>query len=285
MLSPAKVSFPLNSYKLSHSRFYLLKPNKHTESSNSMLIFVGMGLWDEKDITYKGLEIARRSDEVYIEFYTSKLMGTNLDKIEKFIGRKIKMLERSDLEEKSRWIVERAKDRTVTILTPGDPMIATTHSSLRLEAEKRGIKTKIVNAGSIINAVCSLTGLHNYKFGKSATVSWMKSRVPLNVIMQNLSINAHTLLFLDLHPKPMTIRDAVNILLDTGDVGELFAVGIARAGSENPVVRCDKLERLKSYKFGDPLHVIVVLAKLHFMEYECLRVFAHAPEELEEIVE
>jgi diphthine synthase len=252
-----------------------------------MLIFIGMGLWDEKDITCKGLEIAREADEIYIEFYTSKLMGTSLDRIEEFIGRKIKVLERSDLEENSRWIIERAKDKTVVILTPGDPMIATTHSALRLEAEKRGIKTKIVNAGSIINAVCGLTGLHNYKFGKSATVSWMKSKTPLDVIMQNQSINAHTLLFLDLHPKPMTIRDAVDILMAVNsDVGELFAVGIARAGSDSPVVKCDRLKKLKYYDFGNPLHVMVVLAKkLHFMEYECLREFAQAPDELEELVE
>ncbi len=250
-----------------------------------MLVFIGMGLWDEKDITCKGLEIAREADEVYIEFYTSKLMGTNLDKIKRFIGREIKVLERSDLEENSRWLIEKAKDKTVAILTPGDPMIATTHSALRLEAEKKGIKTKIINAGSIINAVCSLTGLHNYKFGKSATISWMKSKTPLDVIMQNLSINAHTLLFLDLHPKPMTIRDAVDILMETGDVGELFAVGIARAGSDDPVVKCDRMKKLKDYDFGDPLHVMVVLAKLHFMEFECLKEFAKAPDELEEIVE
>jgi diphthine synthase len=252
-----------------------------------MLIFIGMGLWDEKDITCKGLEIAREADEIYIEFYTSKLMGTSLDRIEEFIGRKIKVLERSDLEENSRWIIEKAKDKTIAILTPGDPMIATTHSALKLEAEKMGIKTKIVNAGSIINAVCGLTGLHNYKFGKSATVSWMKSRTPLDVIMQNQSINAHTLLFLDLHPKPMTIRDAVDILMAVDDnVGEFFAVGIARAGSDSPVVKCDRLKKLKDYDFGNPLHVMVVLAKkLHFMEYECLREFAQAPDELEELVE
>jgi len=115
----------------------------------------------------------------------------------------------------------------------------------------------------------------------------MKSRTPLDVIMQNQSINAHTLLFLDLHPKPMTIRDAVDILMAIdSDVGELFAVGIARAGSDSPVVKCDRLKKLKDYDFGNPLHVMVVLAKkLHFMEYECLREFAQAPEELEELVE
>jgi diphthine synthase len=256
------------------------------EVAGAMLIFVGMGLWDEKDMSCKGLEIARKADEVYIEFYTSKLMGTSLERVENFVGRKIVELSRSDLEENCGWIIERAKERNVVILVPGDPMIATTHSALRYEAERRGVKTRIVNAGSIVNAVCGLTGLHNYKFGKSATVSWMKSRTPIDVINQNLSINAHTLLFLDLHPKPMTVKDAVEILMDVeSSVGDLFAVGIARAGSENPVVKCDRMKSLRDYDFGEPLHVMVVLAKLHFMEFECLRLFAQAPNELEEIVE
>lgn len=255
-----------------------------------MLILVGMGLWDEKDISCKGLELARKADEVYVEFYTSKLVGTNMQRIKEFIGREIKELSRSDLEENCEWIIERAKDRDVVILTPGDPMIATTHSALRLEAERRGVKVRIIHSASIINAICGLTGLHNYRFGKSATVSYpyagRVSTTPVKVIRQNLNIDAHTILFLDLHPKPMTINEAIEILEKAdSSILDLFAVGIARAGSDEPLVKCDRLKKLKKIDFGDPLHILVVLAKtLHFMEFECLRQFASAPEELEEFV-
>ncbi len=255
-----------------------------------MLILIGMGLWDETDISCKGLEFARRADEVYIEFYTSKLMGTNLDRIRNFVGREIRELSRSDLEENCGWIIEKARDRDVAILVPGDPMIATTHSALRLEAEKSGVEVRIIHSASIVNAICGLTGLHNYRFGKSATVSYpyagKVSKTPINVIKQNLSIDAHTVLFLDLHPKPMTIGEAIEILEKAEDsILNLFAVGIARAGSENPFVKCDRLKKLRYVDFGEPLHILVVLARtLHFMEFECLRRFASAPEELEELV-
>ncbi len=255
-----------------------------------MLILIGMGLWDERDISCKGLEFARRADEVYVEFYTSKLMGTNLDKIRDFIGREIGELSRSDLEENCKWIIEKARDRDVAILVPGDPMIATTHSALRLEAEKSGVEVKIIHSASIINAICGLTGLHNYRFGKSATVSYpyagKVSKTPINVIKQNLSIDAHTVLFLDLHPKPMTIGEAIDILEKAeASILDLFAVGIARAGSEKPFVKCDRLKKLRYVDFGEPLHILVVLARtLHFMEFECLRQFASAPKELEELV-
>jgi diphthine synthase len=50
-------------------------------------------------------------------------------------------------------------------------------------------------------------------------------------------------------------------------------------------VRCDTLERLRKIDFGDPMHVLVVLSRLHFTEFEYLRVFASAPDDLENFVE
>ncbi len=250
-----------------------------------MLTFVGLGLWNAKDISVRGLETVRNADIAYIEFYTSKLSST-LEDLEKFFGRKLVLLQRKDLEEESWKIIEEAKDKDVVILVPGDPMVATTHAAIKLEAEKAGVRTRVIHGASIINAVCGLTGLHNYRFGKSATVSWHPSRTPVDVIAANRSIDAHTLLFLDLHPEPMRISDALEILFGIDEnLAELYAVGIARAGSDEPVVKCDRADKLAEYDFGEPLHTLVFLAKtLHFMEYECLRCFANAPKELEEIV-
>ena len=250
-----------------------------------MLTFVGLGLWDAKDISVKGFEAVREADEVYVEFYTSKLVSS-IGEMQEFFGRKIIELERSDLEENSHRLIERAKSRNVVLLVPGDPMVATTHSALRLEAERSGVKTRIIHGASIISAVCGLTGLHNYRFGKSATVSWRKSETLVEVVNANRSIDAHTLLFLDLHPEPMTINHAVEQLVSMDDsMKEVYAVGIARAGSDDAVIKCDKLEALKNIDFGKPLHVLVVLGRtLHFMEFECLREFADAPPELERLV-
>jgi diphthine synthase len=250
-----------------------------------MLIFVGLGLWDVEDISLKGLKTVKDADEVYAEFYTSKI-STSVEDMERFFGREIRVLERSDLEERSSILVDRAREGDVVILVPGDPMVATTHSAIRLEAEKRGVKTRIIHGASITSAVCGLTGLHNYRFGKSATVSWHTSKTPVDVINANREIDAHTLLFLDLHPEPMKIKDAVEKLSEVdAKVTELFGVGIARAGSNEAVVKCDRLSELRKYNFGEPLHILVVLAKtLHFMECECLMEFASAPSEIGEMV-
>ncbi len=250
-----------------------------------MITFVGMGLWDVRDIPVKGLDAVKAADEVYVEFYTSRISST-IEEIKKFLGVEVGVLERSDLEENSHRLIERARNRDVVVLVPGDPMVATTHSALRLEAERAGVRTRIIHGASIISAVCGITGLHSYRFGKSATVSWHPSRVPIDVIEENRKIDAHTLLLLDLNPEPMLIGDAVDRLRKIEPkVGEYFAVGIARAGSDREAVKCDRLENLKTHDFGEPLHTIVVLARtLHFMEYECLLEFASAPKELKEVV-
>lgn len=257
-----------------------------------MLTFIGLGLYDEKDISVKGYEKVKEADEVYIEFYTSRLVGTTKERIEEFFGREIVELKREDLEDRSGELVERARDKDVVLLIPGDVAVATTHSSIMLEAKQKGIDVRLIHGASIVSAVCSLTGLHNYRFGKSATVAYpygeTVSRTPIRVILDNWSINAHTLLYLDLHPEPMTIARAVEILKKADDdvLENAYAVGIARAGSERPVIRCDRLYKLPEHDFGEPLHIMVVLAKkLHITEYEYLSAFANAPDELSSLVE
>ncbi len=254
-----------------------------------MIIFVGLGLWDEKDITVKGLEAVRNAEKVYVEFYTSKL-NVDVGALEKFYGREIEVLGREDLEEKSVELLREAKERDIVVLIAGDPFVATTHSSILLEAKKMGIKFKIIHNASIISAIAGITGLHAYKFGKTTTVSYpyknIISRKPLDTIKQNLSINAHTLLLLDLNPKPMTIKQAVEILgkIDDGTLNH-FAIGVARVGGDNHI-KCDYFYNLKFHDFGDPLHSIVFLSKtLHITEFEFLKEFADPPKELEEIVE
>ncbi|RLI73974.1 diphthine synthase [Archaeoglobales archaeon] len=254
-----------------------------------MLTFVGLGLWDEKDVSIKGYEVVKKADEVYVEFYTSKLIGTNINKLSEFFNKEIEILDRKDLEEESWRIIEKALKRNVVILTPGDPMIATTHSALKLEAERKGIKTSIIHGSSIVSAVCGLTGLHNYRFGRSATISYSYkgkvSKTPIDVIKKNWDMDAHTLLYLDLHPKPMSINEALDILLELEKMEDKYAVGIARAGSEEPFIKCDRIGKLLNVDFGEPLHVLVILAKtLHFMEFECLKEFANAPDGLKELV-
>src|SRR5438128_9858022 len=135
------------------------------------LAFIGLGLNDEKGITLEGLEEARRADSVFGEFYTNIMPNLDLKRLEKVIGKKVEVLDRSQLEDEGgRRLLKAASEERVACRGPGDPWIATTHISWRLSLAKMGIASRVVHAPSIVSAVCGATGLQSYKFGKSITI-------------------------------------------------------------------------------------------------------------------
>ena len=252
-----------------------------------MLILIGLGLWDERDLTIRGFETARKADKVYMETYTSKWSG-NVKNLEKILEKKIIQFKRRDLEEKSNELIEEARKSDVAILVPGDPLIATTHSSLIIEARKRKVKTKIIHNSSIYSAIGE-TGLHVYKFGASATIPFpekTKEMLPVSVyelLEENKKRNLHTLLFLDViaeKKKFMSPKEGMEIMLKTEEVvnHKIFTLNtpviiFGRAGSENPLIVYGKVKDLINRKLGDPPFVIIVPSKLHFTEKEYLESF------------
>ena len=260
-----------------------------------MLTFIGIGLYDEKDISVKGLEAIRRADRVYAEFYTSALMGTTIREMEALYGRKITVLDREDVEQRPEWL-QYALTENVIFLTGGDAMVSTTHVDLRMRAHELGIKTTIIHGSSILSAVPGLTGLQNYRFGKSTTIPHpythkdrtIISHTPYDTIRSNLDGGMHTLVFLDIDPEKgyMTINRGCELLMQVDsqqgkpDLEHRLTVGVARAGSPSPVVVALPMAELADYDFGSPLHILVVPADLHFMEAEALVKLAGAPEEI-----
>jgi len=254
-----------------------------------MLTFVGLGLYDEEDVTLKGVRAIRDSDMVFAEFYTSKMMGTTIERMESLYQKNVTVLSRNEIEIDPAWL-HHAIEEDVVLLTGGDPMVSTTHVDLRLRASDLGIETAIVHGSSIASAVAGLTGLQNYRFGKSATIPFpyhgrsktVISEPPYNVILQNRDNDLHTLLFLDIDPKQgfMTIPHAAELLMrvdESNALEDALGVGIARAGSLDAVVKCDRLLSLAAFDFGAPMHVLIVPATLHQMEAEALVRFAGAP--------
>ncbi len=261
-----------------------------------MLFFVGLGLYDEKDISLKGLEAVRAADTIYAEFYTSRLMGTTLERLQGLYGKEVRLLSRQDVEVDPSWL-EEARERDVAFLVGGDPMVSTTHLDLRLRALESGIQTKVIHSSSIVTAVSGLTGLQNYRFGRSSTIPFpyqargkrIIPETPYLVLKENMDRNLHTMLFLDIqNERYMTVNEGAGLLLEMGGaagdsalLGHL-GIGIARAGSEDAAVKADYLCRLSIHDFGGPLHIMVVPAKLHFMEAKALVALAGAPPEIAE---
>ncbi|MDI6847203.1 MAG: diphthine synthase [Candidatus Bathyarchaeia archaeon] len=261
------------------------------------IVFVGLGLYDEGGISLRGLEEVKTADKVFVELYTSLMPHFSIENFERISGKKLHMVSRKELEEENgEAILKAAETGKAVLLVPGDPLIATTHVALRIQAEKLGIKTRIVHGASIISAVIGLSSLHNYKFGKSVTIPFSEaSETPYEVIAQNKKVELHTLCLLDVKAEEkryMRIHEGLESLLKIEEkrkekivAMDTLVVGIARAGSTNPTVKAGFLKDLLSYDFGEPPHSIIFLGKLHFMEAEALMVLAGAPESLKEIVE
>ncbi|MBT8171261.1 diphthine synthase [Candidatus Bathyarchaeota archaeon] len=261
------------------------------------LVFIGLGLFDQKDISLRGFEILREADTVFAEMYTSLMPGFSIQKLEKMIGKTIIILSRKDLEEEEgKKLLIAAKMGKTAFLVQGDPLIATTHVDLLINAKKRGIKTRIIHGASVVSAVRGISGLQNYKFGKAVTIPFSEkgssSETPYNVIGANKKMGLHTMCYLDIkaeEKKYLTIDKALKSLIELEKIkkekivtAKTLVIGIARAGSTKPIVKADYLENLISYDFGSPPHTLVFPGKLHFMETEALVSLAGAPKEIME---
>jgi diphthine synthase len=254
------------------------------------LVFVGLGLNDEKGISLQGLEEAQTADAVFMELYTNFMPDFSQDRLEKLVGKPVIRISRPNLEEESGQTILNAasKDKAV-FLVPGDPFVATTHIALRLEATRRDIRTRVVHAASVISAIIGFSGLHNYKFGKTVTVPFPEnaSETPYNVIAQNKRLGLHTLCLLDLKADEnrfLSINQALKQLLSIEEKRKenifcpsTLVVGVARVGSADPTLKADEAEKLLQYEFGGAPQSLIIPGELHFMEAEALIVFAGAP--------
>ena len=264
------------------------------------LVFVGLGLHSEKSMTLQGVEEAKTAEKAFAEFYTSLMPELSIPNLEKLVGKGITILSRKDLEDDcAKKVLEAAEKGKTVLLVPGDPLIATTHVELRIRAKRQGINTRIVHGASVISAIMGLSGLQSYKFGRSVTVPFTDGDVvadtAYNVIEENKKRGLHTLCFLDLktdEKRYMTVNEGLQALLKVEQqkrkeivTSNTMAVGIAQAGSNNPVVKADKVKALLKSDFGPPPHTIVFPGKLHFMEAEALIVLAGAPDSIRELVE
>ncbi len=258
------------------------------------LVFVGLGLHDDLGISMRGLNELRTVDQIFIELYTSLMPGLSLERLQESLGKTILPVSRKNLEEESgKNILDVARTKKVALLVPGDPLIATTHVALRIAAEKLGIKTSIIHGSSILSAAIGLSGLQNYKFGKSVTIPFPDETPPktaYEVISQNKKLGLHTLCFLDIKMEEgshLSVHEALRALLDFGNREEkpvvsanTLVVVIARAGGDQFMVKADYVADIMQADLGDPPHTLIFPGDLHFMEAEALITLANGPENL-----
>jgi diphthine synthase len=256
-----------------------------------MLTFVGLGLYDERSVTVAGRDAIRDADRVFAEFYTSRLVGTDIETLEDALETTIELRDRAGIEQDPEPILEAAESDDVVFCTAGDTMVSTTHTDLRLRAADRGIETRIVHGTTAQTAAGSLTGLQNYRFGKATTLPFEDAHggdgVPDSVVAtieDNRDRDLHTLVYLDIKVDDPHWDDSDDTYMTASHAAAMLAepfpdtlgVVVARAGSPDPLVVADTLDELAAQSFGDPLHLLVIPGSLHPLEADAVESLAGA---------
>ena len=184
----------------------------------SGLMLIGMGPGRISSMTIEAKQAAIAADYRRYEAYTALWPSNELKTLEDEIG-KIEMVMRPEVENPAE-LLELSKNNLVALLIVGDPLQATTHVDLQLQALEAGIDCIVFHGISITTLVTGSIGLSNYKFGRQTTITypyggWVATS-PLEVIAMNMFYNQHTLALLDLDPTgagtgeqvPMQPKDA-----------------------------------------------------------------------------
>jgi len=186
------------------------------------LMLVGMGPGKINSMTIEAKNAAKSADFRRYEAYTALWPKGELAKLEEEIG-DIEMVMRPEVESPTE-LFELAKNHLVALLIVGDPLQATTHVDIQLQAIDAGINCTVFHGISITTLVTGAVGLSNYRFGRQTTITypyggWVATS-PLEVIAVNIFQNQHTLALLDLDPTgagtgkqiPMQPKDAYESL-------------------------------------------------------------------------
>jgi diphthine synthase len=244
------------------------------------LLFIGLGLGDEKDVSLRAMEWMRRADRVFYEEYTSRSAPGSAERLATAAGRPLERLAREAVESGTPIWEALGGAATVALLVVGDPFAATTHVALRVEAERRGHRWRYLPAATVLTAVPGLLGLMHYRFGRTVSLPFptpgFAPTSPVDAIGRNRSAGLHTLVLLDLEPagaRHLSPGEAFQILTERDRsvpraIPEEAELGVvARAGRDDAHAWWGSRKALSAVDFGPPLHSLVVPAPaLHFEE-------------------
>ncbi|GMH36282.1 hypothetical protein BSKO_04150 [Bryopsis sp. KO-2023] len=265
-----------------------------------VLYIVGLGLYDEKDITVRGLEAVKSCERIFLEAYTSILCCDHA-KLEGLYGKPVVVADREMVETEADKILDKADVENVAFLVVGDPFGATTHTDLQLRAKEKGIPVQVIHNASVMNAV-GVCGLQLYRYGEAVSIVFFTETWKPDSFYERIAANRsrglHTLCLLDIKvkepsleslargklvyepPRYMSISTAAEQLLEIEQIrgegaysGDTLCVGMARLGADDQKVVVAPLKDLIDMDFGGPLHCLVIVGETHPIEDEILELY------------
>lgn len=251
-----------------------------------MLTLVGMGVGGARSMGGDAREAIASAGTVYMETFTSPVPAGDVEEVRRAAeggGASFRLVPRWAVEDGGE-ILRAAARGDAVLVCYGDPYAATTHTELRARAAAAGTPTRTVHGASALTAVIGECGLHQYKVGRTATVTRAEASTPYEVLRENVDRGCHTLLLLEYDEEGgafMPPQDALAALLAVEAerralalTRETFAIVASRVGRGDQGIAAGSVAHLMGLDAGEPPHSIVVPGALHFTEADALRALA-----------
>jgi diphthine synthase len=247
-----------------------------------MLYLIGLGV-GERDITETGINAIKASELVFLDSYTAYVDETKLEMVKKLSRNDIKIADRHMLEEGIDSILLMAENKAVSIITNGDPLIATTHKIILIEARKRKIPVKVIHSTSIFSVAIADSGLDFYRFGPVCTIPrWSEHYKPVSfyeTILLNYSNGLHSLVLLDYDSEKgnsIRVEEAISIMEKAEAQYKKGIISSDRkivllydSGTENPHVTFSMIRDIKAV-WNYKMAAIIIPGRLSDIESEFL---------------
>ncbi len=245
------------------------------------LDIAGLGIGDEPSLHMGVIRKMGDYDMIFLELYTSPTLYTRED-VKSLVEREVYEVNRRVLEEGSDQFLNLCKAKNVLLLVPGDPLTATTHKSLVIEARRNGIDVRIYHNTSIYTAAIGEAGLDIYRVGASGTI--MRGGVEVNmrnhrILNVNYQLSLHTFYFLEYSREDgyvMDVYEGIEELskdersLSILDSEDTYIIGMTWVGTTKQQIRVfENTSEVDGLPKKAP-SVIVIAANPHFTEKEYL---------------
>lgn len=233
-----------------------------------MFYLIGLGL-ELNSISAEALLKIRESKKIYLETYTVNF-PYKIEELQKKLGIKLTLLNREEVE--SEEFLKDSKNQDICLLIYGSPLDATTHISLILKCKKEKIPYRIIHNASIFDAITE-SGLQLYKFGKTTSMpKFQKTFRPtsfLDILKENKSINAHTLILTDIGLNFQEALDELNESLKEKKISIEKVIICSNAGTNQSKIFYNSIKELYKKEIKMPF-CIIIPGELHFLEKEAL---------------
>lgn len=247
-----------------------------------MLYLIGLGL-KPSQITTEAIETIKTCDSVFVEVYTSQYAQGFINELKEKAGKNIMELNRTEIEQNFESALMSANRNNIGLLIFGNPLTATTHIQLLLDAKEKGIKYKVIPGISITNMIAE-SGLDEYKFGRTVTICYhipgFEPESFYDQIKENQKMGLHTLCLLDIKKdqmpqKMMNSKEAIEVLekiaQKRGEHNAFRYIALAAMGSEKQKIIAGREEIISSKDIYELFpQTLIIAGKMNEKEKEVI---------------